>query len=144
MILGIHHLNIVVSDLEEARDFFRLFGFTVKREDDLSGEWLENITGLENIDASFISMKHINSPIALELLHYRHPQGKRDPRIGTPNQIGYRHLALEVDDIELEVSRLQKSGINIAGRITANPRGKKMCYFTGPDGILLELMELNI
>ncbi len=142
MILGIHHLNIVVSDLKKAGDFFRLFGFSVKNEKVLKGEWLEKVTGLKNIDAAYCAMQHENSPITLELLQYYHPQGETDPRMAAPNQIGYRHLALEVDDIESEVGRLKKEGIRFYSDIMTNPWGKKMCYFTGPDGILLEILEL--
>jgi hypothetical protein len=33
-------------------------------------------------------------------------------------------------------------GVEFFSEIQTNPYGKKMCYFTGPDGILMELLEL--
>ena len=142
MLKGIHHINIVVTDLEKTRDFFYLFGFTVIHEKRLKGEWLDTVTGLKDIQASYISLGHKNSPIALELLQYHHPEGNTDPYISAPNQIGFRHLAMEVDDLEKETQRLINKGVKFFSGIRTNPYGKKMCYFTGPDGILLELLEL--
>jgi len=36
MILGIHHINIVVSKLKKAADFFEILGFCVFEEKELS------------------------------------------------------------------------------------------------------------
>ena len=73
MLKGIHHINIVVTDLEKSRDFFQLFGFTIIHEKRLNGEWLDIVTGLKDIQASYISLGHKNSPLTLELLQYHHP-----------------------------------------------------------------------
>ena len=89
-----------------------------------------------------IALEHKNSPLKIELLKYHNPTGSSDPQISTSNQIGIRHLALEVDDIKKETERLSKSGIKFYSKIITNPYGKKMCYFTGPDGILMEILEL--
>ncbi len=140
--MSIHHINIVVTDLEETRKFFQLFGFTTIHEKTISGEWLDKVTGLKDILASYISLRHENSPVTLELLQYQHPEGGIDPKISSPNQVGFRHLALEVDNIEKEIERLEKIGIEFFSEIQTNSYGKKMCYFTGPDGILLEILEL--
>ena len=142
MLKGIHHINIVVKDLEKTREFFQLFGFTIIHEKTLKGKWLDKVTGLEDIQASYISLGHENSSITLELLQYHHPAGNIDPKISAPNQIGFRHLALEVDNLEKETQRLTEKGVEFFSEIQTNPYGKKMCYFTGPDGILLELLEL--
>jgi len=78
----------------------------------------------------------------LELLQYQNPVGNTDSQISFPNQIGFRHLALDVDNIEKEIERLTKLGVKFFGEIQVNSYGRKMCYFTGPDGILLELIQL--
>jgi len=142
MLKGIHHINIVVTDLEKTRNFFQLFGFTITHEKELKGDWIDRITGLKDIQASYIALGHENSPITLELLQYHNPEGSIDPNISNPNQIGFRHLALEVDNLEKETQRLIKIGVEFFSKIQTNPYGKKMCYFTGPDGILMELLEL--
>ncbi|NQT61154.1 MAG: VOC family protein [Bacteroidetes bacterium] len=140
--MGIHHINIVVKDLEISRNFFQLFGFSIVHEKTIQGDWLDNVTGLEGVLANYISLKHEDSSVTLELLQYQNPVGNTDSQISFPNQIGFRHLALDVDNIEKEIERLTKLGVKFFGEIQVNSYGRKMCYFTGPDGILLELIQL--
>jgi len=142
MMTGIHHINIVVTNLKEAKVFFQHFGFSVKQEKKLKGQWLDSVTGLKDTDASFISLVHENSSVSLELLQYNSPKGSTDPLISSPNQIGFRHMALEVHNIVEEVECLEKKGIKFFSGIQTNPYGKKMCYLKGPDGIVMEILEL--
>lgn len=142
MIKGIHHINIVVTNLKEAKDFFKHFDFIIKQEKRLKGEWLDSVTGLKDTDASFISLEHENSSVSLELLQYHYPIGNIDQNISSPNQVGFRHMAFEVDNIEKEAERLLKKGVKLFSGIQTNPYGKKMCYFYGPDGIVMEILEL--
>ncbi len=142
MVKGIHHINIVVTNLKEAGDFFHHFGFITVLEKNLEGKWLDKVTGLKDTKASFISLEHKNSAVSLELLQYHHPAGSIDPGISSPNQIGFRHMALEVENIEEEAEKLAKKGIRVFSKIQTNPYGKKMCYFEGPDGIIMEILEL--
>jgi len=142
MLKCIHHINIVVTNLEEAKEFFIHFGFTIKQKKRLKGEWLDKVTGLKDTDASFISLEYENSPVSLELLQYHHPAEEITTSISSPNQIGFRHLALQVDNIKKEVHRLETRGVKFFSKIQTNPYGKKMCYFEGPDGIIMEILEL--
>jgi catechol 2,3-dioxygenase-like lactoylglutathione lyase family enzyme len=87
-------------------------------------------------------MEFEKSPVSLELLQYHHPVDNSRTNISTPNQMGFRHLALQVDNIEKEVERLEKEGVKFFSKIQTNPYGKKMCYFDGPDGIVIEILEL--
>ena len=58
------------------------------------------------------------------------------------NQIGIRHLAFEVDDINQVVAALQDSDVSFFSDIkTYEPLSKRLVYFHGPDGIILELAE---
>ena len=62
--------------------------------------------------------------------------------MGKANQIGVRHIAFAVDDIEVEVERIKARGVRfISGIQTWEQTGKKLVYFYGPDGILLELAQ---
>jgi catechol 2,3-dioxygenase-like lactoylglutathione lyase family enzyme len=140
--VGIHHINIVVTDLGESGDFFKLFGFTVVHEKTIHGDWLDRVTGLKDVAANYLSLSHEDSSVNLELLQFKNPEGSSDPQISSPNHIGYRHLALDVVNIEVELKRLTELGVEFLGEIQVNSYGRKMCYFTGPDGILLELIQL--
>lgn len=142
MINSIHHINIVVSDLEQSKAFFRLLGFTTIRSKELSGEWVDKVVGLKGVKASYVALGLFGEKTVIELLQYHSPKGDLNQQIGVPNQIGIRHIAFEVDKIDLKVESLKEKGIEFVSDVQTNPYGKKMCYFKGPDGILLELCEV--
>jgi catechol 2,3-dioxygenase-like lactoylglutathione lyase family enzyme len=142
MIKHIDHINIVVSNLEEARQFFLHLGFVVQREGPVKGQWIEELSGLENINAYYIGLLLPDGQTNLELLHFESPDSAKDEAIGKLNQIGLRHLAFQVDDIEKTVIQLKQKNIQFLSKIlTYQESKKKLCYFTGPDGIILELAE---
>ena len=142
MIERLDHINIVVSDLEKARDFFLLFGFRECSFSELSGEWISSLVGLEDVRARYVALTLPGSNTNIELIEYTSPKSERDSQLSKANQIGFRHLAFAVDDIEAKVRRLTETGIAFLSPVrTYEKSGKKLVYFHGPDGILLELAE---
>ena len=138
----IDHVNIVVSDLEKAKDFFLAFGFIIEDEADLHGDWISTIVGLKNVEARYVKLRLPGSETRIELMHYRAPASGADPGLGQANRLGYRHIAFEVDDIGAVVKRLQDRGIKFLSPVQVyEPTGKKLVYFLGPDGILIELAQ---
>jgi catechol 2,3-dioxygenase-like lactoylglutathione lyase family enzyme len=57
---------------------------------------------------------------------------------------GIEHLALETDDIDATVAKLEADGARVLERLTAEIKGRKrkVCFIEGPDGIQLELVEM--
>jgi|TARA_Y100000031_G_scaffold75834_1_gene83527 catechol 2,3-dioxygenase-like lactoylglutathione lyase family enzyme len=142
MLKKINHINVVVSDLDEARSFFIQLGFTVGDESELSGEWISSIVGLPNVVARYATLKLPGTETNLELIEYTSPPSERDPNMGKANQIGFRHIAFEVENIDKIVQDLQDKGIKFISSIHTYPKtGKRLVYFCGPDGILLELAQ---
>ena len=142
MIQELDHINIVVSNLEEARAFFLNFGFIEHDAAELTGDWISSIVGLEGVRARYVALHLPGSTTNLELIEYQSPPSSRDPATGRANQIGFRHLAFAVDNIEEEVARLRQAGIAFLSEVQTFARtGKKLVYLYGPDAILLELAE---
>lgn len=140
MIQRLDHINIVVGNLEEARQFFLHFGFVEQDAAELAGEWIS--VGLADVKARYVALHLPGSTTNLELIEYQSPPSGRDPDTGQANRIGFRHLAFAVDDIDLEIARLKKRGITFLSEVkTFSKTGKKLVYFYGPDSILLELAE---
>jgi len=141
MIARMDHLNIVVSNLDEAKKFFLLLGFTVGIRSELDASFLEKVTGIQGASGRFIALHHPGSDLSIELLKFDGDStGTGD--IGRADRIGLRHLAFAVTDIESEVRRLQDQGVKFIGGIqTWEKTGKKLIYFYGPDGILLEFAQ---
>ncbi len=138
----IDHINIVVSDLEAAKDFFLNLGFTIIKRQVLQGEWISKVVNLPNVKAEYIALAIPDTQTNLELIKYYTPEGSVDPHISMPNQIGFRHIALEVEGIENVVSDLEKKGITFFSDIQIY-NNKKLCYFLGIEGIILEFAEYS-
>lgn len=142
MFKRINHVNIVVSNLEETKPFFIQLGFEVGDESELSGEWISSIVSLPDVKARYVTLSLPGTETNLELIEYASPPPGKDPNMDKANQIGFRHIAFEVDNIEDEVCRLKEIGITFLSSIHTYPKtGKRLVYFWGPDRILLELAQ---
>ncbi len=138
---GIHHINIVVSDLDAAVGFFSLLGFSLRRSKRISGKWLDAVTGLEGVEAEYRALASPGSPVTIELLCFINPPSREAVGTGEANRIGYRHIAVAVDDIRKRRSELQAAGVEFISEVQTNSYGALMCYTRGPDGILVELLQ---
>lgn len=142
MLKKINHINVVVSDLDEAKAFFVQLGFAVGDESELSGEWISSIVGLSNVSARYVTLKLPGTETNLELIEYINPHSERDINMGMANKMGFRHIAFEVENIDEIVQDFKDKGIKFISSIHAYPKtGKRLVYFWGPDGILLELAQ---
>ena len=142
MIKGLDHINIVVSDLESARRFFEAFGMVAVDSSELSGPWISSIVRLPEVSSRYVRMDLPGTDTKVELIAYDHPPSGKSAEIGKANWIGYRHLAFKVSDIELEIRKLKERGVEFLSDVFVYEKiGKKLVYFYGPDGILLELAE---
>ena len=142
MIKQIDHLAIVVTDLERSRKFFEVLGFEETIRSTLDALFLESVTGIKRAAGSFVGMKHQSSQLVIELLHFSNPKPLSDPDCGNPGRIGFRHLAFSVKDIEHTVEQLKEFGVEFLSPIrTWEKTGKRLVYFHGPDGILMELAQ---
>ena len=137
----IDHINVVVRDLEAAKSFFVDLGFIVLTEGRLEGEWIDKIVNLPNVSADYIALALPNTQTNLELIKYYSPEGERDSKLSLPNQIGFRHIAIEVEGIENIVFDLKNKEIQFFSNIQDYNNAKKLCYFLGPEGIVIELAE---
>jgi catechol 2,3-dioxygenase-like lactoylglutathione lyase family enzyme len=55
---NIDHINIVVKDLEKVKAFFASLGFEVMDQPQLSGAWISETVGLENVDAEYVRLSN--------------------------------------------------------------------------------------
>lgn len=141
MILGIHHINIVVTNIKQAVNFFDILGFSVFEEKELSGAWIDKLTGLKDVKAHYTALKYSGFPVVIELLQYVNPVSERCSLISRANSIGIRHIAFKVKNIEKYVEKLKNHGAVFFSPIQTNPYGKRMAYLKGPEDIILELAE---
>ena len=124
---AIHHVAIIVSDYEKAKDFYvNKLGFAVIRE---------NYRGERN-DWK-LDLRMGEDGVELELFVEQNPP----ERVSRPEACGLRHLAFHVKDVEAMVNELKKCGIICEPIRTDTYTNRKMTFFFDPDGLPLELHE---
>ena len=138
----IDHINIVVKDLERAKEFFMSLGFELHDHARLKGDWISQIVGLEDVDAEYVRLALPGDSMFLELICFKNPPINEIDNPDKANTQGFRHLAFQVNDIERTVAALQESGVEPLSPIQEFTKtGKKLVYFQGPEGVLLELAQ---
>lgn len=120
----IHHIAIIVSDYEAAKDFYVYkLGFSVIRKNYCPErkDWKLDL--------------RVNEYTELEIFVEENPP----KRVNRPEACGLRHLAICVDSLEQTVKELAKVGIECEPIRVHDYTGKKMTFFHDTDGLPLEL-----
>lgn len=141
------HTNLVTRDWIRLSAFYRaVFECTpVPPERDLSGDWLDSVTGIAD---SHIRGVHLRLPgtgedgPTLEIFQYDampdHPPVK-------PNTPGFSHIAFEVDDVKATAKQVFENGGAPVGEIVTHHLPGVMHltvqYVTDPDGNIIELQH---
>lgn len=147
MTMRLDHVNIVVTDMQRAEQFYGgVLGLRRGFERLLEGEWIERVTGIPGARAHCIFYEP-ESGGRIELLQYLSPLGVPLPSNELPYSPGVRHVAFEVDDLDELCARLQAAGVSLVSPpvevpfLVADAGRKRLCYFHDPEGVLLELAE---
>ena len=122
----IHHIAIIVSDYERAKEFYvDKLGFEVIRDNyrPQKEDWKLDL--------------RVNDSTELEIFAPKNPP----KRPSFPEACGLRHLAFHVDNIEEVVAELNNIGIECEPIRTDEFTNRKMTFFFDPDGLPLELHE---
>lgn len=142
MITQIRHTGLVVADLEKALHFWRdLLGFKVAKQMEESGPHIDAMMGLKDVR---VTTSKLTAPDGgmIELLYFHsHPDEARWK--GTPHSTGFTHLAMTVTDMDATCEKLGAEGVNFFAPPQFSPDGAvKVTYCQGPEGVLLELVEI--
>ena len=156
----IHHIAIIVSDYEVAKDFYvNKLGFAVVRENFRKerNDWKLDLSVGDGANAIELEIfaepnppKRVSRPEACGLRHLgvdEHTEleifvEKNPPkRVNRPEACGLRHLAFCVESVEQTVKELAEVGIECEPIRVDDYTGKKMTFFHDPDGLPLELHE---
>lgn len=121
---SIHHIAIIVSDIEKAREFYvQKLGFEVIRENYRAerGDWKLDLRVDEHTELEIFTEK--NSP----------------QRVNRPEACGLRHLAFRVESVEETVKELKSLGIECEPVRFDTYTKDKMTFFHDPDGLPIEI-----
>lgn len=141
------HTNIIARDWRRLASFYEtVLGCTpVPPERDLSGEWLDALTGLSGCRLRGMHLRlpgHGESGPTLEIFSYDDmPQGP----VMAPNTPGLAHLAFAVDDVAAVARAFVAQGGSLVGETIVRDIpgvGRLFCvYARDPEGNMVELQR---
>lgn len=117
------------------------FGFTVQGEAEEQSELLDKVTGVKNSKSRIIFLEAPNGQINLELSTFVHPADKSEAQENFIYTHGIQHLAFVVENIEDIVASMKQKGYEVFVDTYNYENQYKLCYFRGPEGIIIELAE---
>ena len=125
MFKRIDHIEVIPQDLEKTIDFYTtILGFKIRQRQKVNAFPLEEVVYLE-----------LNGTV-IEFLKVKNPA----PPSVNPWQIGYRMIALEVDDMDNAIKYLKSKGVDITwGPVTLGK--SKRAELKEPDGLSIELRQ---
>lgn len=131
MIVGLHHLGIAVSDIEEARKHYAdAFGL------DVSETEIEERAGIK---VAWVSLGNTK----LELVAPHDPQGELARQMQKRGE-GVHHVALEVNDIAEAMHTLREKGVQVVSEKPGPGYGGTKVAWLHPKStnkMLIELVE---
>ena len=120
-----HHIAIISSDWEKAKDFYiDKLGFELVRE-----VW-------RPAQNDYLRMLSLGETTLELFIRPDAPQ-----RVNNPEAMGLRHLAFRVEDAEAAASWLNSRGIETEPIREDLVNGGKFTFFRDPDGLPLEIHE---
>lgn len=126
MINKVHHIAIICSDYEVSKTFYTdVLGLTIIRE----------VYRAER--QSYKLDLALNGDYIIELFSFPDP-AKRPSR---PEAMGLRHLAFEVDDLDLVVSVLNTKGLEAEAIRIDEFTDKRFTFISDPDQLPIEFYE---
>ena len=142
MIRAIRHTGLVVADLDRALHFWcEVLGFVVERQMDESGPHIDAMMGLNRVRVTTAKLAAPDGNL-IELLQF-HSHPDKPIWAGEPYSTGFTHIALTVENLDELLLRIKAVGATAPAKPQFSPDGKvKVIYVTGPDGVLLELVEV--
>lgn len=128
MFSGVHHIAVICSNYEVSKDFY------------------VRILGLDIISESYREERQsykldLRVPGGAQIELFSFPDAPK--RVSRPEACGLRHLAFAVRHLDDVISHLSRHGIQCENIRVDEYTGRRFTFFADPDGLPLELYEVN-
>jgi catechol 2,3-dioxygenase-like lactoylglutathione lyase family enzyme len=147
LVTAVRGVEMVVSDIHRSRAFFEMLGFTLVREQELSGPDEERRTGIAKARVRRLELALGSEHLALR--QFIAPgQGRPIPPDSRGNDLWFQHVAIVVRDMDRAYGWLRahhvahvSSGPQTLPQWNESAAGIQAFYFADPDGHVLELIH---
>lgn len=141
------HTNLIARDWKKLANFYIdvLNCEPVPPERNLSGEWIDTLTGIPNVHVNgmHLSLPGIENGPTLEIFQYE-PADETDGN-GLIHRKGFAHIAFHVDSVEEVLSKIVEQG---GGQLSEIVRKEyedighlTVVYATDPEGNFIEIQN---
>ena len=137
-----HHVSVVVDDLEAAKAFFVELGMELEDEAPIEGDWVDRINALDGVRVDIAMMRAPDGHGRLELTKFHNPTAiSAEPENAPSNTLGLRSVMFTVDDIDATIAALRAHGAELVGEVEQYENYYRLAYVRGPAGIIVSLAE---
>jgi catechol 2,3-dioxygenase-like lactoylglutathione lyase family enzyme len=126
----VHHVAVTVSDVERALAFYR----------DLLGFPLVGVVTFAGEPGLIIHFLDAGGNALLEMFSFATPAAVPSDFLYDDRQIGFRHLAFKVQDVDAVAARLLQAGVEFTLMPLDAVGGVRIAFFKDPDGTLVEIV----
>lgn len=143
MLKSVHHLNLIVSDMDRTNRFYHeTLGLEIALESVIEDSEFSRGADLPDTKLLATFFKLPDNSAMIETFQYLVPSGRKPlPLDKKVNDMGWTRLCFQVDDIDRVYEDLKAKGVkyltdpaNIAKDHPHFP-GVRLCYFLGPDRV---------
>ena len=143
-VLATNHTSFTVSDLDRSVAFFRdALGFDVTSKAPRNPDVVSKVTGIPGTE---MIIAYVRGPDhSLELIQYLGPKEGRGRVSSLPCDVGFAHVAFDVDDMDAAVATAAEHGVNVIGEIAVIDQGPntggRVAYLRDWDGVTVEFIQ---
>jgi catechol 2,3-dioxygenase-like lactoylglutathione lyase family enzyme len=135
------HVGITVADLDAVTAFFVALGLEVEGRMFVEGEFLDTVIGIPGSRTEIVMLKPPDDGTRLELSSFVRPDSLPGSPAAMANELGWRNVAFEVNDVRAAVDRAAADGYGLVGGIGEYEGSWRMAYVRGPEGIIVSLAQ---
>ena len=142
MTIGIDHVTLVVTDLDEARRFFSLLGLEETTAVVASGDAMSRYMDIPGWEADHVTLTLPSAPgqQEIQLLRFHHPVLGPDDAPSHLDRIGLNHLCLAVEDLDAALRTIETNGFRARNEVLEY-HDRKLVFLDGPGRVVVELAE---
>ena len=140
MIQEMNHVSVSVVDLEKSVKFYtEVIGMEIDYRAYHEGDRIGKVVGVDNAVLDICVVK--KGPCCIELIEYKN-KVKSSKEYKRQNEPGLIHISFAVTDVDAEYENIRSFGYkSFSAPMVTRENGPKICYFKGPDSVIIELYE---
>jgi catechol 2,3-dioxygenase-like lactoylglutathione lyase family enzyme len=133
---------VVVEDLDAAIAFFLELGMELEGRAELSGDWVDQVIGIDGARDEIAMLRTPDGHGKLELTQFSVPEAVGpSPKDLPVNALGYRRVMFTVDDLDAVLARVLAAGAELVRDVVQYEDVYRLCFIRGPEGLIIGLAE---